>query len=112
MAELNAALCLDTKARNLNINLSKYFISLSGDRTLNQSVLQTYFVQLRHDWPPKLILPFPLFETLSKVSKNVIDFYCTYRYVFIALKKITSSDYKIHVFEVLAQTETEFEKVL
>ena len=51
MAELNAALVLDTRARNGNINLSKYFISFSEDRTHNQSVLQSHFVPLRHDWP-------------------------------------------------------------
>ena len=37
--------------RNENINLSKYFISSSGERTHNQSVLQSHFVPLRHDWP-------------------------------------------------------------
>ena len=37
--------------RNGNINLNKYFISSSGDRTHNQSVLQSHFVPLRHDWP-------------------------------------------------------------
>ena len=36
VAELNAALYLDTRAKKCN----KYFISLSGDRTHNQSVLQ------------------------------------------------------------------------
>ena len=35
--------------RNGNINLSKYFISSSGDRTHNQSVLQSHLVPLRHD---------------------------------------------------------------
>ena len=35
--------------RNGNLNLSKYFISSSGDRTHNQSVLQSHFVPLRHD---------------------------------------------------------------
>ena len=50
VAELNAALNLDTKRRNGNINLSKYFISSSGGRTHNQSVLQSHFVPLRHDW--------------------------------------------------------------
>ena len=34
---------------NGNINLSKYFISSSGDRIRNQSV--SHFVPLRHDWP-------------------------------------------------------------
>ena len=37
--------------RNGNINLSKYFISSSGDGTHNQSVLQSHFVPRRHDWP-------------------------------------------------------------
>ena len=37
--------------RNVNINLSQNFISTSGDRTLNQWVLQSLFVPLRHDWP-------------------------------------------------------------
>ena len=36
-----------------NINLSKYFISSSGDRTHNPSVLQSHLVPLRHDWPLK-----------------------------------------------------------
>ena len=35
---------------NGNINLSKYFTSSSGDRTHNQSVLQSHLVPLRHDW--------------------------------------------------------------
>ena len=37
--------------KNGNIDLNKYFISSSGDRTHNQSVLQSHFVSLRHDWP-------------------------------------------------------------
>ena len=37
--------------RNGNINLNKYFISSSGDRTHIQSVLQSHFVPLRHDRP-------------------------------------------------------------
>ena len=37
--------------RNGNKNLSKYFISSRGDRTHNQSVLQSQFVLLRYDWP-------------------------------------------------------------
>ena len=39
--------------RNGNINLNKYFISSSGDRTHNQSVFQSHLVPLRHDWPKK-----------------------------------------------------------
>ena len=50
MAELNAALNLDTRG-NGNINLSKYFISSSGDRTHNQSILKSHLVPLRHYWP-------------------------------------------------------------
>ena len=42
--------------RNGKLNLSKYFISSSGDRTHNQSVLQSHFVPLRHDWPLKVKL--------------------------------------------------------
>ena len=37
--------------RDRNINLSKYFISSSGDRAHNQSVLESYFGSLRRDWP-------------------------------------------------------------
>ena len=37
--------------RNGTINLNKYFISLSGDRTHIMSILQSHFVPLRHDWP-------------------------------------------------------------
>ena len=37
--------------KNGNINLSKYFISSSADRTHNQSVLQSHFMSLRHDCP-------------------------------------------------------------
>ena len=43
VAKLNVALNLDTRARNGNINVSKYFISSSGDRTHNQLVLQSHF---------------------------------------------------------------------
>ena len=35
--------------RNKNIIVNKYFISSSGDRTHNQSILQSHFVPLRHD---------------------------------------------------------------
>ena len=44
-------LTLTPERRNGNINLSKYFISSSGDRTHNLSVLQSHFVPLRHDRP-------------------------------------------------------------
>ena len=40
-----------SKRRNENINLNKYFTSSSGDWTRNQSILQSHFVPLRHDWP-------------------------------------------------------------
>ena len=57
VAELNAALYLDTTERaNENINVSKYFISSSGDRTHNQSILQSHFVPLSHDYPQYRLL--------------------------------------------------------
>ena len=34
-----------------NINLNKYFILSSVDRTHSQSILQSHFAPLRHDWP-------------------------------------------------------------
>ena len=34
-----------------NINVNEYFTSSNGDRTHNQSILQSHFVPLRHDWP-------------------------------------------------------------
>ena len=37
--------------RNENINVNKHFISSSGDRTHNQSILQPQFVPPRHDRP-------------------------------------------------------------
>ena len=47
MAELNAAVCLDTRAKeNKNI---KYLISSSGIQTYN--LLHPTLVPLRHDWP-------------------------------------------------------------
>ena len=36
--------------RNENININKYFFSSSGDRTHNQSILQSHFVPRRHDY--------------------------------------------------------------
>ena len=36
---------------NENIHLNKYFMSSSGDRTHKQSILQSHFGPLRHDWP-------------------------------------------------------------
>ena len=39
------------EGRNKNINLSKYLISSSGDRTHNQLRLHSHFVPLRHDRP-------------------------------------------------------------
>ena len=49
VAELNAALCLDNRAKKWKYT-SKYFISSSGDRTHDQSILQTHIMPLRHDW--------------------------------------------------------------
>ena len=39
------------QARNKNINVNKYFISSSEDRTHNQSILKSHLMPLRHDWP-------------------------------------------------------------
>ena len=39
----------------MKMNVSKYFISSSGDRTHNQSILQAHFVLLRHEWPQQII---------------------------------------------------------
>ena len=36
--------------RNENINVNKYFISTSGYRFHNQSILLSHFVNLRRDW--------------------------------------------------------------
>ena len=51
--------------RNENINVNKYLISSSGGRTHNQSILQSHFVPLLHDW--SLILICFLFFYLSFV---------------------------------------------
>ena len=48
VTELNSS---TPERRNGKINLSKYFISSSGDPTHNKSVLQSHFVSQRHDWP-------------------------------------------------------------
>ena len=44
--------------KNENLNLNKYFISLSGNRTNNHSITQTYcyFIPLRHEWFQKFSL--------------------------------------------------------
>ena len=55
------------KRRNGNINLSKYLISSNGDRTHNQSVLQSHFVPLRHDWSRSHI-NFIFVICISKIS--------------------------------------------
>ena len=49
VAELNATRHQNEEMKNINLN--KYFISSSGDRTHNQSVLQSHLVPLRYDWP-------------------------------------------------------------
>ena len=70
--------------RNGNINLSKYFISLSGDWTHNQSVLQAHFVPLRQDWPQKYM--------------TIINKYFTTLHNFFSLtifSLIGGSDYKL-----------------
>ena len=45
-------LCLNTSAKTWKY---KYFISSSGDRTQNQSILQFQFVPQRHNWPLLII---------------------------------------------------------
>ena len=50
-----------------NINLSKYFISSNGDRTHNQSVLQSHFVPLRNDWPQHLYFYICSYEKIFTV---------------------------------------------
>ena len=40
--------------RNGNMNLNKYLISWSGDRTYNQSRLQSHFEPVRHYWPQRV----------------------------------------------------------
>ena len=51
MVELYATFCLDTKAKKWKFKLNKYLISSCGDRTDNQSRLQSLFVPLCHEWP-------------------------------------------------------------
>ena len=55
MAERHALLRYQSEYKNINIEINKYFISSSGDQTHIQSILQTHFVPLRHDWPYDLI---------------------------------------------------------
>ena len=61
--------------RNGNINLSKYFISSSGIRTHNQSVLQSHLVPLRHDRPHSLQLRFIKISSLVFVWKSNISIF-------------------------------------
>ena len=49
--------------RNENINVNKYFTSSSGDRTLNQSILQTHFASAPRLAPNKEDLTFSLLNT-------------------------------------------------
>ena len=51
MTDLTVALCSIPDRRKENINLDEYSLSSSGDRTHNQSRLQSHFVPLRDDWP-------------------------------------------------------------
>ena len=51
-----------------NINFSKNFICSSGDRTHNQSVLQSHFVPLRHDWPQQLYI---IMKSILKLTESV-----------------------------------------
>ena len=43
-------LALAPEQRNENINVYKYFVSSSGHRTYDQSILQSHFVSLSYDW--------------------------------------------------------------
>ena len=61
------ALPATPERRNRNINLSKYFISSSGDRTNDHSVLQSHFVPLRHDWPHYIIYTYFLFYNILRI---------------------------------------------
>ena len=40
--------------RNENVNVNKYFFPSSGDLTHNQSILQSHYLPLRHDWDIKI----------------------------------------------------------
>ena len=62
--------------RNGNINLSKHFISSSGDRTHNQSVLQSHFVPLRPAGP--------LYKILLEVKISIL--YGKARYLYSIVK--------------------------
>ena len=62
------AFALIPKRLNENINVIKYFIALNGDRTRNQSILQSHFVLLRGattDLNKSLIISF-IFLALSR----------------------------------------------
>ena len=58
--------------RNGNINLRKYFVSSSLDRTHNQSVLQSHLVPLRHDWPQlKYFIHNYKYDTIKEKQKKI-----------------------------------------
>ena len=61
--------------RNENINLNKYFISSSGDRTHNQSILQSHFVPLRHDWPQSNSVVILYFGTQDAALNLIVFFF-------------------------------------
>ena len=58
--------------RNGNIYLCKYFISSSGDRTHNQSVLQSHIVPLCHD--RRHVVDCSLY--LFLIYLNILFFFC------------------------------------
>ena len=77
---------LDTRAKKLKYKC-KNFIYSSGDRTHNQSILQSHFVPLRHEWPQYLYFSGRQSATLDTLSENKnydnltnITFYNTWRF--------------------------------
>ena len=73
--------------RNKNINLNKYFISSNGDRTHNQSILQTHFVPLRHDGPRRMV-----YIILNKYLRYLVLLHkpeCLQNIIFIFLQFVT-----------------------
>ena len=72
VAELNATQLTSTpERRNGNINLNKYLIFSRGNRTHNQSRLQSHFVPLHHDWPHQILM----FSFIKLLYKQFSDMY-------------------------------------
>ena len=75
------------------INSSKYFISSSGDRTHNQSVLQSHFEPLRHDWPQDYVTHAYKWLHIESISKNYIIYLNKYLFV-VQTKYLHARSYK------------------